>query len=98
MTSTGIDSYRRLSEDISKVCGILYHGKIMTVSCDDALSWIATIPAREDGEFHSSSVMPFVKRNDTLRPHAQALAERLQASPDKTARWVGRHRYKEFSS
>ncbi|MBC6441051.1 MAG: DNA alkylation repair protein [Rhodospirillales bacterium] len=36
------------------------------------------------------------KRNDALCEHATALAMCLMASDDTTARWVGRHRCKEF--
>ncbi len=36
------------------------------------------------------------KRNYNLRPYAQTLAQKLQASEDKTARWVGSHRMKEI--
>jgi len=36
------------------------------------------------------------KRNEKLRQHALAAAQRLAASDDKTARWVGRHRMKEI--
>jgi 3-methyladenine DNA glycosylase AlkD len=36
------------------------------------------------------------KRNAKLRRHALAAAQRLAASDDKTARWVGRHRMKEI--
>lgn len=35
------------------------------------------------------------KRNDALRAHAQRTALMLQASDDRTARWVGRHRMRE---
>lgn len=38
----------------------------------------------------------FGKRNMHLQQHAQMMAERLMASDDKTARWVGSHRKKEL--
>lgn len=37
------------------------------------------------------------KRNDILRLHAQALANRLAVHSDKTSRWVGKHRIKEIA-
>ncbi len=36
------------------------------------------------------------KRNMHLQDHAQMMAEKLMASDDKTARWVGSHRMKEI--
>lgn len=36
------------------------------------------------------------KRNDRLQKKAEKLARKLQASDNKTAQWIGRHRVKEF--
>lgn len=74
------------------------------VSDDEFINFLPVIEkTANDDRFYVKKAVNWAlrdigKRNENLRIYAKKLAEKLQMSPDKTAKWVGKHRVKEFFS